>query len=81
MSEDAGALPECRVKTLMTPDDTSPSRCPDLARVELELAGLSGKTLIWDAKRRLLLVAHAAISCMPLCSADSVVVHLCRSEQ
>ena len=41
MSGDARALPECKVKTLITP----PSRYTALAMVEPELVGLPGTTL------------------------------------
>ena len=43
MSVDAGALPECEVKTLMTPDHTVIQVRSSLGRVEQELVGLPGK--------------------------------------
>ena len=55
-SGDAGALPECEVKTLITP----PSCCTALGRVELELAGLPGGALSRDATSRLRFVVHEA---------------------
>ena len=55
MLGDAGALPENKVNTLMTP----PSRCTVLGRVNPELVGLSGKTITRNAMRRLRFVVIA----------------------
>ena len=46
MSGDAGALPMCEVKTLMTPDHTA-FQCAALGMVALELVGLPGKAFIF----------------------------------
>ena len=54
MSGDAGALPECEVKKMMTP-----SRCAALGIVVPELVGLFGKAFARDATRRLRFDVHA----------------------
>ena len=59
MSKDAGALPECYLKIQMTRDPIAFGSTA-LGRVESELVGLPGKALIWDAKRRLWIIVHAA---------------------
>ena len=56
MSEDAGALPECKVKTLMI----TPLICTILGRFQLDLVGLPGKALACVATRSLWFLAHAA---------------------
>ena len=59
MPGDAGALPECEVKTHGHPM-TPPSLCVTLGRVESELVCLPGKILAQDATRRLQFVVDAA---------------------
>ena len=56
MSGDVGALPECEVKTPISP----PYRCASMKRVESELVGLPVQALAEDTTRRLQFVVHAA---------------------
>ena len=59
MSGDARALPDCRLKTLVTPNYIALQvRSSDW--VELELVGLPVKALTLDARRSFQFIVHAA---------------------
>ena len=59
MLGDAGALPECELKILMTSDHTAFS-CASLGTVEPESNGLPGRALTQNAMRRLQFIVNAA---------------------
>ena len=59
MSGDAGALSECEVKTLMTPDHTA-FQLRSSGKGQTGIGRSSWKAISQDATRRLQLIDHAA---------------------
>ena len=59
MLEDAGTLPECEVKILMTHDYTTTQVCSS-GYSQARICWSSDKTLTQDATRRLRFIVHAA---------------------